>query len=435
MNKFLQTLGSLKIMLWLFLALGLFSLLGVIIPQQPGRAGLHDLYNSTAFIALLVLCALNLTTCVIIRILANFRQVFHKDFLGEPEAFRAMKHYREIDKEGFADTAVIHLTGALKRRGYAVTEKRDEERCMLYASKGKLSKIGSILLHLGALVIFTGGLVSSRTGYTDFLMLAPGQSASVKKRDCFVRVDDFRIVLNNEGRVKSYESDVTLTGRDGKPLLTKTIRVNDPLIHDGIHFYQSSYGEAPDAVRLVRLQFRAPGLDTVLEAAYDSTVSLPGGLTLRLHDYYSDLSIDMQTREPSNRSNEPNNPALKARVLGAKGDTLFHSWLYFNHPDFQGMRPDSPVRVTLEGYRPQYRTGLQVRENLGVPYVLAGLLMTSLGLLMLLYIPVRRIYALALTAQGRTRLLVSGTSNRFEEGFTRELNDIVDGSAPTARFS
>ncbi|MFH0920433.1 MAG: cytochrome c biogenesis protein ResB [Fibrobacterota bacterium] len=428
MKKTLQTLGSLKIALWLFFALGAVSLLGVIVPQRPGSGFLHDLYNSVPFLALLFLCALNLTVCVITRITANLAHVFKKEFIREPENLRAMKHHRELDRDGFADTAIIHLTKALQQKGYSVKENSDEDRRILYASKGVLSKVGSIVLHLGVLVLFAGGLVSSRMGYVDYLKLGSGAAAPVRERPFTIHVDDFRIVLNKEGKVKSYETDAELKGKDGKTILKKTIRVNDPLIHDGIHFYQSSYEEAPASVHEVRLRLTLPGgPDTTLTAVFGTGVSLPRGNTLYLHDYFCDFSLDMKTREPSNRSANPDNPALMATLMSAEGDTIFQSWLFFNHPEFHGMRPDNPVRVTLESYRPEYQTVLQVRKNPGVPFILTGILMASVGLLLLLYVPVRRVYALALTAQGRTRLLVSGTSSRFEGSFIREFGAIVDG--------
>ncbi|MFH1435870.1 MAG: cytochrome c biogenesis protein ResB [Pseudomonadota bacterium] len=69
---------------------------------------------------------------------------------------------------------------------------------------------------------------------------------------------------------------------------------------------------------------------------------LPGSdHLLSVIDFYHDFVIDMNTRTPANRSNEPDNPALKAAIVTSTGDTLESGWLFANFPDVHATSKDS----------------------------------------------------------------------------------------------
>jgi cytochrome c biogenesis protein len=55
-------------------------------------------------------------------------------------------------------------------------------------------------------------------------------------------LDAFRMEFRPGGQVKQYYSDVTITPRDGRSPYKQTLWVNEPLIVDGMYFYQSFWG-------------------------------------------------------------------------------------------------------------------------------------------------------------------------------------------------
>src|SRR2546422_7924240 len=61
--------------------------------------------------------------------------------------------------------------------------------------------------------------------------------------------------------VKSYNSTLTVI-ENGEKQVTKTITVNDPLVHKGIWFYQSSYGDSWDRGSLTVIDRKSTRLNS-----------------------------------------------------------------------------------------------------------------------------------------------------------------------------
>ena len=108
--------------------------------------------------------------------------------------------------------------------------------------KGGVRHYGKILLHLALLVILSGGLLSKIRGFRYSIEVEEQQTVSLAQTDLELKLDDFWIdYYQGSGRPRSYNSRVTLLEK-GEPVLSKIIRVNDPLTYKGVTIYQMSYG-------------------------------------------------------------------------------------------------------------------------------------------------------------------------------------------------
>jgi hypothetical protein len=64
---------------------------------------------------------------------------------------------------------------------------------------------------------------------------------------------------------------------------------------------------------------------------------------------FLDFVMDQNTKEPTERSDQPNNPALEVEVKDAKNVSVGKSWLFANYPDFHGMKNElSRVKITYQ---------------------------------------------------------------------------------------
>lgn len=65
------------------------------------------------------------------------------------------------------------------------------------------------------------------------------------------------------------------------------------------------------------------------------SIDLPGGGRARLVRFFHDFVMDQQTRQPANRSDQPNNPAVELE-LEEPGGKKSRRWLFARYPDFHG---------------------------------------------------------------------------------------------------
>jgi cytochrome c biogenesis protein len=314
----------------------------------------------------------------------------------------------------------------LRKKYYAYSVKEIYKGISLSAKKGTFNKIGSIALHLGAIVLFAGGLLSSKLGFVYYKNISPGEVIPVRERAFKLRVDDFKVVTNERGEIKDYLSDLSVI-ENGSVVLQKRIEVNDPLDYRGIYFYQSSYGQETDRIRnsQLRIQSDSLGLDTVLTVPFGEPILLgPSGLKLITKDFFGDFSIDVKTKQVTNRSFSHSNPAMKVLVTDNKGSEVHSQWLFFTHAHFHSA-DKGLVRVSAGGYTPVYYTGLQIRKNPGVGLIWAGIITISLGLLLVFYVPVKQIWVLIERKESGC-----GKCDRFQAGFRKDFNSLVSGLIP-----
>lgn len=124
-----------------------------------------------------------------------------------------------------------------------------------------VGEAGSLVFHLSFFVLLAGVLWGKADGFTAFVDVLEGHSV-VEARASYdqveegllfheqdhkgfeVRVDSFKVSYYDDGRPKDFVSHVELFD-GGRHITTQDVRVNQYLEHDGVKFYQASYGWAP----------------------------------------------------------------------------------------------------------------------------------------------------------------------------------------------
>ncbi|MEB3330099.1 MAG: cytochrome c biogenesis protein ResB [Candidatus Sericytochromatia bacterium] len=256
--------GSLKLAIVLLLAVAAASVVGTVIPQDQGQRVIeegafapwlkavlvgiqaHDVYHAAWFLTLLALLFVNLAVCTWLR----FPPTWKRYRLSVPPAPATT---------GLA--AVHRLAGgpdkrrldALRKRGWRVVDVPGE----VYAEKHKFSRLSATFIHLSLFLIIAGAIWGGLAGMKHSLPLQVGQATdsraiwseayqrgrlSAAPPPFELRLDAFRMEFRPSGAVKQYYSDVTVLPRDGRPAYSRTLWVNEPLIVDGMYFYQSFWG-------------------------------------------------------------------------------------------------------------------------------------------------------------------------------------------------
>ncbi len=93
--------------------------------------------------------------------------------------------------------------------------------------------------------------------------------------------------------------------------------------------------------------------DREMEVKVGETYPLPGyELQVKVEMFFQDFLIDMTTRQPVNRSNEPNNPAIKVVLEDSGGNRKQEGWLFANFASFHSSAGDFPLAAMKYRYVP-----------------------------------------------------------------------------------
>ncbi len=306
-------------------------LLGLVgLAAALGSAFLPDtFFQKTAFKILLLLLMLNLTGCTL-KQLRRLNKVFSNGVLSRPRLLR---------------------------------------------------QFGLGLLHLGMVLIIGGGAVYTYFGQSDEIHMVKDKSVDITqvmnvKNSFSLHLDDFNIQFNEDGSTSQYYSYLTVF-KNGIAEKKAAISVNHPLSYGGVKVYQMSFGY------LVKVkQSNAEGQQTESLCREGDLLKIPA--TQRVLKVYRYLPNFDPKQGMNSKTMRPDNPHIvflvyeNERFLGVSAAKLGERVM---------LDADNYVIFTdVEPY-----TALKLKSDPGLPMVLGGGLMLSLGVtLALLSAPAKR---------------------------------------------
>ena len=275
LNKFFS---SVKLAIFLFIAIAVFSMVGTFINQgdtisqyktifgpQTYEAlywlGFLNIYGSWYFIGLAALLIINLVTASVNILPHTFKAVF-----GPYPSFKEM-----MDKK--SPKAVYEVVESKKnieetkkvlneKFGKPFVEKKDEEagNIELYYSKNSVFRFSPYIAHLSIIIIIIGVILNVKYGFRSYTNIKVGEKTNVSyltknqkpvKLPFTIRLDNYRTKYYRDGIPKSYISKISII-KNHVSVAEKNIKVNHPFTYDGITIYQASYGHyKPTAAELL----------------------------------------------------------------------------------------------------------------------------------------------------------------------------------------
>jgi cytochrome c biogenesis protein len=420
-----------KLALFTFFVLAITSIIGTVIQQGKemqyyidtfgaGTAKLFqvlnvpDMYNSWWFVSLLVLFSINLIVCTIDRF-PNIWRLVNMDNL----AMDISRIIKMPKRQAFtSDLSVTEVAQAVE--GVSSTwkfERAEKDDGILFAAhKGNWSRLGVIAVHISILFIFAGAIIGSVLGFKGSVMIREGGSVNqIYLRDANntalpidfeVRCDRFELQLYDTGAPKEFISDLVVL-EDGKEILAKTIEVNDPLQYGGLTFYQSSYQPVEDGyaveiengtTKLSKKFFVGPGRPMNWEEE-----GLTFGITNRqgpyaMGRYRHKIWFNDASQKPIEFWTEEGKQVIVER----------------------------PAANYTFSIRQLYYTGLQVTKDPGVWFVYFGCAVMLLGLYVAFFLSHKKVWVFISEEESRTRLHLSGTSNKNMIGFENDFSALSE---------
>lgn len=414
-----------------------------IIPLVVGALffpGLSYIFSAWWFVAIGLALILNTLFCTLPRVRMVWRRTFREPPQFDRDSLSKLPNQREVGFSEPLDEVVARTRASLLKRRYRLKESVAPAGVSVFAEKGRFGAWGSLLFHLGLLVVFLGASFGALTNLRGRFVLTEGQTFTeahgdyqqLREAPFFreghqgfqVTLDKLYIKYDKQGSVADYFSDVTVFD-EGTKVKAQRVAVNNPLSYGNFVFFQSArYGFSPlliiedkDGRTLLRAFVSLNRVEKAGRVQWIDTFSVPD-TDLRISAQFYPDAVAPGGLRLETKSIVPKRPALQLNVTQGK-KVLFRGPLFLpGSVNFDGMALTfADVRQWSEFY---------VTKDLGIPVVFTGFWLAVFALGVRFLFAHKRIWLVLEPRRGRVTGAVAGTSDRYHALFKQEFDKIVD---------
>ena len=429
---------SLRLVVILLLVLSVLSIVGTVIEQNKppqeyyhlfrpetvellAKLGLLDMYHSWWFTSCLALLALNIIACTMERYPLIMKGLRKPNTVLDEKLEAGLKDSAKIRYSLPSETVEKRITAIAGKTfsGAPVVTDTESGRHFFY-EKGKYTRLSFFLTHLSILIIFGGAITGSLLGFKGYVNINEGETISaVKVRqgqntdlNFSLQCNSFNVDYYDNGAPKDYRSDLSVI-RNGKEVIRKTIRVNDPLSYEGITFYQSSFGSIPETVTL-EIRGRDGGSLGNVVAPVGRQVDIPR----------SDVKIEVADyREHFHMQDGSEAGTVVGVNIYRPGTAPEGVWLFEAHPD---MNRHGEYSFVVKNIQLKKYTGLQVTKDPGVWMVWTGSVLLVAGIIMAFFMSHKKFWIrMEKDRKGRVEVTAGGTTNKNKHAFAAEVAGLI----------
>lgn len=414
-EKLWDLFSSMKLGLFLLGIIALIAGIGTIFPQvseDPAKAetvgkvwqvlGFTHLYSTSWFRLLLGLLCINLVVCSVQR----FQGIYVRTFKPQPPPDPInvpQKVRREISGSSIALRQMVEST-LHSKRFYLVT-KETEKGWSFIALKRRWGNWGSLFTHIAFVVLVIGALIGMLFGFKGNLMALVGSTTPIQKievskgripQDFSVKINSFEPRFLANGDRENWYTDLSII-ENAKETARQTISTNHPFTYHGTTFYQSSWAIGL-TIEMNGQVFPA----SLYEGESTGLFQLPGT------DMYMNIIVGQNLRKPvvSYQVSQGYKQIQEGQV--AAGQTV----------DIQGK-----CKLTVDGWI----TGLQVKQDPGVPVIWLGSALLIFGLFLSFYWRPLTVSGIVENTDGSTGKLTIGIiSGKLAERAGQELEELTE---------
>ncbi len=451
--------ASIKLAIFIMIVLGILSMLGSTYIEQNRefdfyvnkfgidkaywfwRLWLTDVFSSWYYVLFIVLLAVNLTVCSIKRLPGVWRYTFGKErFVKLTESME--KRLKAISLRVKADEGTV--VRFLAKKGFRVFVDKEDGKTYIYGEKGRYSRLGVYIVHFGLLVILGGALIDAFFGLRGTVIVPEGDKSNVLiipaenvqiNLPFYIEVTDFRIVPYGEespefaDAVKSFESDLKII-KDGRVVAEGMTMVNGPFDYDGYRIFQATYGLTGNVLNMgVAILDKEKVLQNS-EDAFLGRVEVGVGKVAEFRDML--ISIDrviLNVNDPAAGFRGDIAPAVILKVLKNRKSynvpVIYdpRTTVFVQYNEMEELK-DFPYFLLMDGFEPQYFSGLQVSKNPGTNIIWFGSVLLVGGMMLAFYTVHRKVWMRLEDG----KLFVAFYSHKFKEefrkSFIKELEEI-----------
>ncbi|MCM3715473.1 cytochrome c biogenesis protein ResB [Alkalihalobacillus oceani] len=462
--------SSVKVGVWIIIILLTVSSLGTIFPQEmyiPPTAnpadyygeeygllgklyyqlGFHNLYKTWWYLLLLAALTVSLIIASVDRFFPLYRSLKNQ---------RVQKHVNFMKKQRLVSESSIEFSEVqdtvikqLKKKKYNV---RTDGNAIL-AEKGRFARWGPYVNHIGLIIFLIGGMLRFFPGMfvDEYLWIRDGDIEAIPGTDGEYYLENeqfllelydeddevFQDAIQNAGGtvVKTYETTATLYRSEAEgpvgsvpelqELDSYKIRVNDPFKFDGFALYQLNYKLHELSKIMFTLENRETGEEIgeievdLLEPDYQYEVA--DNYVITLNDYFPNFYLNNEG-VPSTQSPIPDNPAFIFEVNSPNQEENEVSFLAVGE-NFDPSQSNT-YRLTMSGLETKHVSGLTVRKDHTLPFLIFGGAIFMIGLVQGSYWTHRRIWF----RQVEDKVILAAHTNKNWVSFNQEIAEVIETS-------
>nr|WP_295971747.1 cytochrome c biogenesis protein ResB [uncultured Bacillus sp.] len=411
--------------------------------------GFHNLYSSWWYLLLIASIGISLVICSLDRVVPLYRALKNQK-VTRHEGFLKRQRLFGVTEEKIAEEDLEIIKEKLKKKHYRIRE----EDSNLLAEKGRFSRWGPYVNHIGLIIFLIGGMLRFIPGmYVDKLLwIREGETKVIPETngeyyltnnefilDVYNKDKDnpaFEAAIDNAGMVpKNYQSNVTLSKNVGNTVagqekqLEKVkdygIKVNHPLKFERLALYQSQYKLNELSKMTFALTNKATseeyGMITIDLDNPESKYKLGENYSIEMISYYPDVQFNKEG-EPTTISKVPNNPAFIFRMVTPDKPDGEVSFVAIR----QTLEPygDNQYKMQFKGVETRHVSGLTVRKDMTLGVLIFGGIIFMIGVVQGAYWNHRRIWIRRMNGE----VWVAGHTNKNWYGLKREITWILAGT-------
>jgi len=461
--------SSVKVGVWLIVIALIASSLGTIFPQEmyiPADApvrdpsiyyeaqhgilgkiyyqlGFHNLYSSWWYMILIALIGVSLVICSIDRFVPLYRALKmqrpkrHETFVNRQ---RLYSESSDID-ESTRKTVVERL----KAQRYNISEDNGH----VLAEKGRFSRWGPYVNHIGLIIILIAALLRSTPLFylDEYVWVREGETIVIPGTDREFYIENKEFILetyDSESEederfkeaiekqeqmiAKNYQTNAVIyEAKDGssddlQELVTAEIKMNEPLKFSKYTLYQAGY----QLNEFSTMSFKVFDVDDESEEALgEFTVDLTSpepeyvldnGLTVEVNNYFPDYYLD--DGEPRSESKYPRNPAF---VFTVEGPDAQEKEVNFIGIGRNIADESNQYKLGVIDFETRDVSGLTVRRDYTLPIFGLGALIFMIGVIQGMYWQHRRIW---IHPKG-DQLLMAAHTNKNWFGIQKDIEKAI----------
>lgn len=466
--------SSVKVGVWLIALTLIASILGTIFPQAmyipeeaPNRdpavfyedyygiigkiyyqLGLHEMYESWWYILLIALIGVSLVIASLDRFLPLHRALKlqqpkrHERFLTRQRLYSKSDNISEEEKQKVIDS--------LKKQRYKITEEDGN----ILAEKGRFSRWGPYVNHIGLIIILIAAILRITPFFylDDYVWVREGEEKVIPgtNNEYYIENEKFTLETYDEddprfkdaiekaGMVdKGYRTDLKISkvkddavvGSADELELIKDdyVEMNKPLKFDSYTLYQSGYQENEFKTMYFEVaEADDPNQEAIGEIEVDlqnpeKSYELDNGIRVQMDQYYPDYIIE--DGEPATETKYPRNPAFVFSVYPPDSDEGELSFLGIG----QNIDPTGENEYVLNmNTMPEtlYVSGMTVRRDYTLPLFFIGATIFMIGVIQGMYWQHRRVWLNPKDGN----LHVAAHTNKNWFGIKKDIEKALEGT-------
>ncbi|MEN2766144.1 cytochrome c biogenesis protein ResB [Ornithinibacillus xuwenensis] len=500
-DKIWNFFSSVKVGVWLIVIALVASGIGTIFPQEqyiPSTAvsrdpqiyypetfgilgkiyyqlGFHNLYSSWWYLLLIALIGISLVICSLDRFVPLYKALKRQKAKRHESFINRQRFYSKTESVEQGD--IESVKESLRKQRYKVKEEDGH----LVAEKGRFSRWGPYVNHIGLIIILLAALLrTTPLLYLDDyvwvregeLKVIPGTDGEyyIENKEFILETYDqederFKEAIAKEGIVpsnfqsnviiyKSGDSEVLGAETDLEKVTEDEIRMNYPLKFDGYALYQQGYQLNEFANMTFKIyEMNDPDAEALGEFTIDlynmkHEYKLDNGYKVVVAEYYPDYKLTEDGVK--SETNDSNNPAFVFNLYPPESEDYEISFV----GDVIGAAEDLGIDTTVVELQPmgnvvgtfapsidptgenQYRilidsidfdrkSGLTVRKDYTLPVFGFGAIIFMIGVIQGMYWQHRRIW---IQRKG-DGVLLAGHTNKNWFGLKKDIEKAIDGTA------